>query len=61
MPGQARLDACPLPSSGFRIPEFRRIGNSPELAMAGRPLVPFARCHERDRKAQDYLDGCKDG
>ncbi len=20
----------PLPSSGFRIPEFRRIGNSPE-------------------------------
>jgi len=48
MPRQARLDACPLPSSGFRFPksgirtpEFRRIGNSPELAMLGKPLVPF--------------------
>ena len=30
MPRQPRLDARPLPSSGFQIPEFRRIGNSPE-------------------------------
>jgi len=32
MPRHARLDARPLLSPGFRIPEFRRIRNSPELA-----------------------------
>ena len=49
-----------LPSSGFRIPEFRRIGNSPESAsggqVAGRPTAPKRWDHNKIPRYQ-YVNG----
>jgi len=64
MPRSSRLDARPLPSSGFRIPEFRRIGNSRcEALRAGGRQAPGVLHHvmgrgiERKRLFIDKRDG----